>query len=134
METQMNTRDAATQGALSATSFSPPRTWAEPSGVLTLRGWLAHLARTGRLATIDGPIALEHELAAVAKRLDGTQAAFFTRPGRHDIPVVSGFMSKHALKRPVSRSFIQMQSTCTRCCRFRPTANTTTALTLRRAS
>ncbi|BDC44365.1 hypothetical protein PTKU15_76620 [Paraburkholderia terrae] len=96
METQMNTRDAATQGAFSATSFSQARTWAEPSGAFTLRGWLTHLARTGRLATIDRPVALEHELAAVAKRLDGTQAAFFTQPGGLDVPVVSGFMSKRS--------------------------------------
>ena len=57
-------------------------TWARPSGALTLRDWLAHLARTGRVATIDKPVALEHELAAIAKRLDGTQAAFFHEAGR----------------------------------------------------
>ncbi len=100
METQMNTRDAATSGAFSGSPtdsvFQAVREWAEPSGALTLRGWLAHLARTGRLATIDKRVALEHELAAVAKRLDGAQAAFFTRAGQHAIPVVSGFMSKRA--------------------------------------
>jgi 2,5-furandicarboxylate decarboxylase 1 len=85
----MNTRDAVTNG----TSSLP---WAPQSGVLTLRDWLAHLARTDRLATIDKPVALEHELAAIAKRLDGEQAAFFTKPAGHDIPVVSGFMSKRA--------------------------------------
>jgi 2,5-furandicarboxylate decarboxylase 1 len=100
METQMNTRDAATRGAFSGSAtdsvFAAVREWAEPSGALTLRGWLAHLARTGRLATIDKPVALEHQLAAVAKRLDGSQAAFFTRPGHHAMPVVSGFMSRRA--------------------------------------
>jgi 2,5-furandicarboxylate decarboxylase 1 len=85
----MNTRDAVTNGT---SSFS----WAPQSGALTLRDWLAHLARTDRLATVDKPVALEHELAAIAKRLDGEQAAFFTRPVGHDIPVVSGFMSKRA--------------------------------------
>lgn len=83
----MNTRDAASHGTFHLT-------WGRPSGVLTLRDWLAHLAHTGRLATIDQPVALEHELAAIAKRLDGTQAAFFAKPGGHDVPVVSGFMSR----------------------------------------
>ncbi|MFM0628723.1 UbiD family decarboxylase [Paraburkholderia xenovorans] len=85
----MNTRDAAPHGTFHLT-------WARPSATLTLRDWLAHLARTGRVATIDKPVALEHELAAIAKRLDGTQAAFFTKPGGHDVPVVSGFMSRRA--------------------------------------
>ncbi|RKR45795.1 UbiD family decarboxylase [Paraburkholderia sp. BL17N1] len=85
----MNTREAASHGTFQLT-------WGRPSGVLTLRDWLAHLARTGRLATIDRPVALEHELAAIAKRLDATQAAFFTKPGGHDVPVVSGFMSRRA--------------------------------------
>ncbi|WNC91476.1 UbiD family decarboxylase [Paraburkholderia sp. FT54] len=83
----MNTRDAASHGTFHLT-------WAGSPGALTLRDWLAHLARTGRVATIDKPVALEHELAAIAKRLDGTQAAFFTQPGGHDMPVVSGFMSR----------------------------------------
>lgn len=85
----MNTRDATTNGT---SSFS----WASASGTLTLRDWLTHLAKTGRVATIDRSVALTHELAAIAKRLDGTQAAFFTKPGRHDVPVVSGFMSKRS--------------------------------------
>ena len=85
----MNTRDAASHGTFQLT-------WAHPPGALTLRDWLAHLARTGRVATIDQPVALEHELAAIARRLDGTQAAFFTKPGGHDVPVVSGFMSRRA--------------------------------------
>jgi 2,5-furandicarboxylate decarboxylase 1 len=93
METQMNTRDAATHGTLPAF----PLPWASngpETAALTLRDWLAHLAKTGRLATIDQPVALEHELAAIAKRLDGAQAAFFTQPGGKAVPVVSGFMSK----------------------------------------
>ncbi|MFM0174427.1 UbiD family decarboxylase [Paraburkholderia sediminicola] len=85
----MNTRDGAAHRTF-------PLTWARPTGALTLRDWLAHLARTGRVATIDKAVALEHELAAIAKRLDGTQAAFFTKPGGHDVPVVSGFMSRRA--------------------------------------
>ena len=85
----MNTRDAAPHDT------SDP-SWARKGGALALRDWLAHLACSGRLATIDQAVALEHELAAIAKRLDGTQAAFFARPGGHRVPVVSGFMSRRA--------------------------------------
>ncbi|HWH81783.1 MAG TPA: UbiD family decarboxylase [Burkholderiaceae bacterium] len=59
-----------------------------------LRLWLAHLAATDRLAIIRPGTALQHRLAAIAKRLDGRQASFFPRPAGHDIPVVSGFMSR----------------------------------------
>ncbi len=62
----------------------------------TLRGWLRHLAATDRLARIQAGAKLEHELAAIAKRLDGTQAAYFPQPGGHAIPVVSGFMSRRS--------------------------------------
>src|ERR1700712_2915195 len=85
METQMNQRDAATNGT-ATTSFD----------TLSLRGWLAHLSATGRVATIAKSVSLKHELAAIAKRLDGTQAAVFLAPGDHTVPVVSGFMSKRA--------------------------------------
>lgn len=65
-----------------------------------LRQWLAHLEATGRLAVIREGVPLEHRLAAIAKRLDGAQAAYFPRPrgqaGLHDIPVVSGFVSRRA--------------------------------------
>ncbi|WP_017777651.1 UbiD family decarboxylase [Paraburkholderia kururiensis] len=60
----------------------------------TLRDWLVHLKNTGRLATIEREVDLAHELAAIAKRLDGRQAACFMRPGKHDVAVVSGFMSR----------------------------------------
>jgi 2,5-furandicarboxylate decarboxylase 1 len=66
------------------------------AGTLTMRAWLDHLARTDRLTTIAGPVALQHELAAIAKRLDGSQATFFMQPGAHTVPVVSGFMSRRA--------------------------------------
>lgn len=61
-----------------------------------LRGWLRHLAATERLAVIRENVSLEYELAAIAKRLDGRQAAWFPRPGGHAMPVVSGFMSRRA--------------------------------------
>ncbi len=60
----------------------------------SLRDWLRHLAATDRLVAIREGVALEHELAAIAKRLDGRQAALFIRPGGHAIPVVSGFMAR----------------------------------------
>jgi 2,5-furandicarboxylate decarboxylase 1 len=59
-----------------------------------MRAWLAHLAATDRLAVIRDGVSLEFELAAIAKRLDGTKATFFPHPGGHAIPVVSGFMAK----------------------------------------
>ncbi|WP_174363662.1 UbiD family decarboxylase [uncultured Caballeronia sp.] len=68
----------------------------KPFDALSLRGWLAHLSATARVATIDKHVSLKHELAAIAKRLDGKQAAVFLAPGDHAIPVVSGFMSKRA--------------------------------------
>jgi 2,5-furandicarboxylate decarboxylase 1 len=88
----MNTRDAAPSGV---SSFAPSARQAVRDA-RTLRDWLAHLAGSGRLATIDRPVKLEHELAAIAKRLDGDRAAFFTQPGGHSVPVVSGFMSRRA--------------------------------------
>ncbi len=67
-----------------------------PHAYRSLRGWLRHLATTGRLAQIRPGIALTHELAAIAKRLDGERAALFPQPGGHSMPVISGFMSQRA--------------------------------------
>lgn len=61
-----------------------------------LRQWLAHLEATGRLAVIREGVPLTHRLAAIAKRLDGKQAAYFPRPGGHAVPVVSGFVARRA--------------------------------------
>lgn len=61
-----------------------------------LRQWLAHLEATGRLAVAREGVPLEHTLAAIAKRLDGSKAAWFPKPGGHAIPVVSGFVSRRA--------------------------------------
>ncbi|MGA2549513.1 MAG: UbiD family decarboxylase [Burkholderiaceae bacterium] len=60
----------------------------------TLRTWLSRLASSSRLAVIDKPVALEHELAAVAKALDGKKASLFLRAGGHSVPVVSGILSR----------------------------------------
>ncbi len=59
----------------------------------SLRAWLRHLQATDRLATARPGIALEHELAAVAKKLDGRQAVLFPQPGGHRMPVVSGLVA-----------------------------------------
>lgn len=69
-------------------------TTSAPALSTDLRRWLAHLSDTGRLAVIREGVKLEHQLAAIAKRLDGRQAVYFPRPGGHDMPVVSGFMSR----------------------------------------
>ena len=57
-----------------------------------LRDWLDHLAARDRLAMIRPGCALRFEVAAIAKRLDGTKATFFPRPDGHDVPVVSGLI------------------------------------------
>jgi 2,5-furandicarboxylate decarboxylase 1 len=59
----------------------------------TLRAWLRHLAATDRLLAIRDGVALEHELAAIAKHFDGRKATLFRHPGGHPMPVVSGLMS-----------------------------------------
>jgi 2,5-furandicarboxylate decarboxylase 1 len=61
-----------------------------------LRPWLAHLADTGRLLATKKNIALKHELAAIAKKMDGKSGVLFPGPGGHSIPVVSGFMSSRS--------------------------------------
>lgn len=73
------------------------KTDATPNGkARDLRQWLAHLEASGRLAVIREGVPLEHRLAAIAKRLDGSQAAWFPKPGGHAIPVVSGFVARRA--------------------------------------
>ncbi|MBN8966636.1 MAG: UbiD family decarboxylase, partial [Rhizobiales bacterium] len=64
-----------------------------PQPILSLRDWLDHLAKQGRLAVLPPYIGLKFDLAAYAKRLDGQRATLFPRPGGHSIPVVSGLVS-----------------------------------------
>ena len=64
-----------------------------PRPITTLRDWLDHLAARDRLAVIRPDVALQFELAAIAKRLDGTKATLFPRPGGHAMPVISGLVS-----------------------------------------
>lgn len=59
----------------------------------SLRSWLDRLSDTGRLAVACSGLALRHQIAAVAKHLDGRQATLFPYPEGHSIPVVSGLTS-----------------------------------------
>jgi 2,5-furandicarboxylate decarboxylase 1 len=61
--------------------------------IITLRDWLDHLAARDRLAVIRPEVSLKFELAAIAKRFDGTKATLFPRPGGHAMSVVSGLVS-----------------------------------------
>jgi 2,5-furandicarboxylate decarboxylase 1 len=66
-----------------------------PAGdTLSLRHWLAWLARSDRLVVAPRGVRLKHELAAIAKRLDGRKAVLFPAPDGHAVPVVSGFFSR----------------------------------------
>src|ERR1044072_7424277 len=64
-----------------------------PRPITTLRDWLDHLAARDRLAVIPPNVSLKFELAAIAKRLDGTKATLFPQPGGHAMPVISGLVS-----------------------------------------
>ena len=61
-----------------------------------LRTWLSHLADTNRLVVTKKNVLLKHELAAIAKKLDGKSSVFFPGPDGHSMPVVSGFMSSRS--------------------------------------
>jgi 2,5-furandicarboxylate decarboxylase 1 len=61
-----------------------------------LRPWLSHLADTNRLVATKKNVLLKHELAAIAKKLDGKSSVFFPSPDGHSVPVVSGFMSSRS--------------------------------------
>jgi 2,5-furandicarboxylate decarboxylase 1 len=64
--------------------------------ITTLRDWLDRLAATDRLALAKPGVALMHQLAAIANRLDGRKATLFPRPDGHAIPVASGLTSDRA--------------------------------------
>lgn len=72
----------------------------EPSNRLpvgsSLRGWLDHLQRTGRLALASSGVDLRFGVAGIANRLDGTSASLFPRPSGHPVPVISGLLSQRA--------------------------------------
>src|SRR5258706_852569 len=62
----------------------------------SLRDWLAHLARTGRMVETAPGLDLKFTVAAIAKRLEGQQATYFPSPGGHAVPVVSGVLGARA--------------------------------------
>ncbi len=64
--------------------------------ITDLRAWLRHLAATDRLTICRSNLALEFEVAAVSKHLDGQKATLFPEPDGHDIPVISGLVSSRA--------------------------------------
>jgi 2,5-furandicarboxylate decarboxylase 1 len=59
----------------------------------TFRTWLEYLESVGRLAVIDKKVNLQYEIAAVAKKLDGKKAVYFTHVEGYTVPVVSGICS-----------------------------------------
>lgn len=64
------------------------------TGALSLRNWLDRLAGRNQVAVSQDGLALKHQIAAVAKKLDGRQATFFPKPDNaHAIPVISGLVS-----------------------------------------
>jgi 2,5-furandicarboxylate decarboxylase 1 len=68
-----------------------------PSEPITdLRSWLRRLSASERLARCRANLALEFEIAAISKRLDGEKATIFPEPGGHAIPIVSGLVSSRA--------------------------------------
>ncbi len=71
-------------------------TRSSPLHARSLRGWLAHLAATERLAVARDGVSLDYEVAAIAKKLDGRQAVLFPKPGGHSVPIVSGYVAARA--------------------------------------
>lgn len=67
----------------------------------TLRSWLRHLAATDRLATAEAGVDLDFEVAAVAKRQDGSKAVLFPAPKRGsgnapNVPVVANLLAERS--------------------------------------
>jgi 2,5-furandicarboxylate decarboxylase 1 len=61
-----------------------------------MRAWLRHLFETGRAVEARPKVALTHELAAIAKRLDGEKAVLFPEPDGHAVPVTSGLVARRS--------------------------------------
>lgn len=85
---------ASVEGETAAGSVRPG--FNAPQPARDLREWLDHLAARDRLAVIRENVALRFELAAVAKRLEGTRATLFPRPDGHRIPVTCGLVAHRA--------------------------------------
>ena len=85
-------------------SGSSPAPRGSPLHARSLRGWLGHLAATGRLAVAREGAALDFEVAAIAKKLDGRQAVLFPKPrgpaaaggSSYSVPIVSGYVASRS--------------------------------------
>ena len=62
--------------------------------VFSMRQWIAHLGKTGRLSKTKIGVPLDFTLAAISKKLDGSQATLFPKPDGHETSVISGIVSK----------------------------------------
>lgn len=90
-------REPTTSGQPTGSTDGPSTRKLGPAAPFTdLRRWLQHLHDTGRMAVIHEGVGLKHELAAIAKHFDGEKATYFPRPKGHEVPVVSGFMSRRS--------------------------------------
>src|SRR3974390_2884426 len=69
------------QGNAGRRGCLPPRNTREP--IRSLRDWLDHLDRNGRLAIARPQVKLKHELAGIPKRRDGKMATVFHQQGGH---------------------------------------------------
>lgn len=58
-----------------------------------LRGWLDFLQLNKCLSVIKPGNELRFGVAGTANRLDGSSASFFSQPGGHKVPIVSGVLS-----------------------------------------
>lgn len=59
----------------------------------SLRSWLGHLKDNNEIAVINEKVSLDYEIAAIAKKLDGKKAAYFSHVEDYSIPVVAGIAS-----------------------------------------
>ncbi|MDP6343259.1 MAG: UbiD family decarboxylase, partial [Alphaproteobacteria bacterium] len=62
-------------------------------GYRDLRQWLAYLSASDRLALASPGLALHHQVAAVAKRLENDTAVLFPSPDQHAVPVVANLLA-----------------------------------------
>ena len=63
----------------------------------SLREWLEILREDGILKTVNRPVKLVHELAAVAKKADGKYCVFFEDVSGSTMPVVAGIASSRKM-------------------------------------
>ena len=62
--------------------------------VFSMRQWIGHLDKTGRLSKTKAGVPLDFTLAAISKKLDGRQATLFSKPDGHETSVISGIVSR----------------------------------------